>query len=51
MNSQLIELEELAEEQVTRGRETAEEMLCEDDDLVLRRRGHQLIPRGSSLDA
>ena len=51
MNPQLIEVEELAEEQITRGRESAEEVLGEDDDLVLRGRGDQFIPWSSSFDA
>ena len=51
MNPQLIEVKELAEEQITRGRESAEEVLGEDDDLVLRGRGHQFVPWGSSFDA
>ena len=45
----LIELKKLAEEQVTGGRETAEEMLRKDDDLALRRRGHRFIPGAHAL--
>ena len=51
MEPQLIEVEELAEEQVTGGRESAEEVLTEDDDLVLRGRGHRFVPWDSSFDA
>ena len=51
MDPQLIEVEELAEEQITQGRESAEEMLGEDDDLVLRRRGDHLVPWSSSSHA
>ena len=50
MNPQLVEIKELAEEQITQRRESAEEVFREDDDLVLRWRGHQFIPWGSSFD-
>ena len=48
MDPQLIEVEELAEEQITRGHESTEEMLGEDDDLVLCGRGDHLVPWSSS---
>ena len=51
MNPQLIEVEELAEEQITRGHESAEEVLGEDDDLVLCGRGDQFVPWSSSFGA
>ena len=50
MDPQLIEIKELAEEKITRGSESAEQVLGEDHDLVLRGRGHHFIPWGSSLD-
>ena len=51
MDPQLIEVKELAEEQITGGSESAEEVLIEDDDLILRGRGHQFVPWDSSFDA
>ena len=51
MNSQLIEVEELTEEQITRGHESAEKVLGEDDDLVLHGRGDQFDPWSSSFYA
>ena len=51
MNPQLIEVEELAKEEITRRRESAEQMLSEDDDLVLRGRGDHFVCWSSSLDA
>ena len=43
MSPQLVEIEELAEEEITRRCESAEQMLGEDDDLILRGRGHHFI--------
>ena len=50
MNPQLIEIEELAEEEITQRREAEKQMLGEDDDLVLRGRGHRFVPWDSSFD-
>ena len=49
MDAQLVEIEELAEEQITRGRESAEKVLGEDDNLILCGRGDHLVPWSSSL--
>ena len=50
MDAQLVELEDLAEEQVNQGSESSKEMLGEDHDLALRWRGHHLSPGGTSFD-
>ena len=51
MNPQLIKIKELAEEKITGGRKTTEQMLRENHHLTLSRRGNDLIPWGSSLSA
>ena len=50
MDAQLVEIKDLAEEQVTRGSESSEKVLGEDHGLVFRRRGHHLSPWGTGLD-
>ena len=49
VNPQLIKVKELAEEKITRGRKTAEQMLRENHNLALSRSGNNFIPWGSSL--
>ena len=49
MNPQVVKFKELAEEQVTRGCESAEEVLGEDKGLVLRGGGDHLVPWSTSL--
>ena len=43
MDAQFVEVKDLAEEQVTRGSESAEKVLGEDHYLVLHWRGNHLI--------
>ena len=49
MNPQVVEFKELAEEQVTRRSESAEEVLGKDHGLVLRGGGDHLVPWSTSL--
>ena len=51
MNPQLIKIKELAEEKIAGGRKTAEQMLRENHYLTLSRRGNNLIPWGTGMNA